>query len=124
MAKQADFNAFLSNIEPSKTTVSYISSIQTNLRSYLKNHKDYKNVHVDTFLSGSYAKHTSIRPVSGDKKRDVDIVVVTTYSAKDDACDVLEELKDVLLEKADYNTARVQHHSVGIEMGGISVDNY
>lgn len=122
MAKQSDFNAFLSNIEPSKTTVNYISSIQTNLRSYLKNHERYKNIHVDTFLSGSYAKHTSIRPVSGDKKRDVDIVVVTSYSAKDDACDVLEELKDVLLEKTDYSTARVQHHSVGIEMGGISVD--
>ena len=122
MAKQSDFNTFLSNIEPSKTTVNYISSIQTNLRSYLKNHERYKSIHVDTFLSGSYAKHTSIRPVSGDKKRDVDIVVVTTYSAEDDACDVLEELKDVLLEKADYSTARVQHHSVGIEMGGISVD--
>ena len=122
MAKQSDFNSFLSNIEPSKTTVSYISSIQTNLRSYLKNHERYKNIYVDTFLSGSYAKHTSIRPVSGEKKRDVDIVVVTSYSAADDACDVLEELKDVLLEKADYSTARLQHHSVGIEMRGISVD--
>ena len=50
MAKQADFNAFLSNIEPSATTVSYISSIQTNLRSYLKNHERYKNIHVDTFF--------------------------------------------------------------------------
>lgn len=73
MAKQADFDAFLKNIEPSTTTVSYISSIQTNLRSYLKDHETYKHVHIDTFLSGSYAKHTSIRPVSGDKKRDVDI---------------------------------------------------
>ena len=122
MAKQSDFNSFLSNIEPSKTMVSYISSIQTNLRSYLKSHERYKSIHVDTFLSGSYAKHTSIRPVSGDKKRDVDIVVVTTYSDEDDACAVLEELRDVLLEKADYCTAWVQHHSVGIEMGGISID--
>lgn len=68
MAKQTDFNKFLSNIEPSPTTVSYISSIQTNLREYLKNHEEYKKIHVDTFLSGSYAKHTSIRPVLGDKK--------------------------------------------------------
>lgn len=42
MAKQTDFNKFLSNIEPSPTTVSYISSIQTNLREYLKNHEEYK----------------------------------------------------------------------------------
>lgn len=122
MAKQADFNAFLSNIEPSKSTVSYISGIQTNLRSYLKKHTAYKNIHIDTFLSGSYAKHTSIRPVSGDKKRDVDIIVVTSYSFDDDACDVLEELRDVLLEKNEYSTATVQHHSVGVEMGGISAD--
>lgn len=81
MAKQTDFNKFLSNIEPSPTTVSYISSIQTNLREYLKNHEEYKKIHVDTFLSGSYAKHTSIRPVLGDKKRDVDIIVVTSYQS-------------------------------------------
>ena len=55
MAKQSDFNSFLKDIEPSTTTVSYISSIQTNLRDYLKSHESYKFVHTDTFLSGSYA---------------------------------------------------------------------
>lgn len=122
MAKQSDFNKFLSNIEPSSSTVTYISSIQTNLRTYLRNQEDYEDIHIDTFLSGSYAKHTSIRPVSGDKKRDVDIIVVTSYTADKDSADVLTELKDVLLKKSDYNTAKIQHHSVGIEMGGISVD--
>lgn len=122
MAKQADFNDFLSNIEPSKTTVSYISSIQANLRAYLKNHEDYKDVHVDTFLSGSYAKHTAIRPATGDKKRDVDIIVVTSYSSNTSSADVLTELKDVLSQKDIYNSATIQRHSVGIEMGGISVD--
>ena len=122
MAKQTDFNKFLSNIEPSPTTVSYISSIQTNLREYLKNHEEYKKIHVDTFLSGSYAKHTSIRPVLGDKKRDVDIIVVTSYQSDKNSKEVLEELKDVLQENSNYDTAQVQQHSVGIEMRGISVD--
>ena len=122
MAKQSDFNTFLSNIEPSTTTVAYISSIQTNLRSFLKNHKDYKDVHVDTFLSGSYAKHTSIRPAAGDKKRDVDIIVVTSYSSSKDSSEVLEELKDVLIQKNEYSTATIQRHSVSIEMGSVSVD--
>lgn len=122
MAKQVDFDAFLKNIEPSATTVSYISSIQTNLRSYLKNHKDYKEIHVDTFLSGSYAKHTSIRPATGDKKRDVDIIVVTSYSSSKNSSDVLNELKDTLVQKKDYSSAEVQHHSVGIDMSGISID--
>lgn len=122
MAKQSDFNKFLSNIEPSSSTVSYISSIQTNLRTYLRNQEDYEDIHIDTFLSGSYAKHTSIRPVLGDKKRDVDIIVVTSHTSDKDSADVLTELRDVLLKKSDYNTATIQHHSVGIEMGGISVD--
>lgn len=122
MAKQSDFNSFLGNIEPSPTTVSYISSIQTNLRTYLKNHENYKDIHVDTFLSGSYAKHTSIRPVKGDKKRDVDIIVVTSYSSTKNSFDVLVELRDILAEKDEYSTAEVQRHSVGIEMGGVSVD--
>lgn len=122
MAKQADFNAFLKNIEPSPTTVSYISSIQTNMRSYLKDHKNYKNIHTDTFLSVSYAKHTSIRPVAGDSKRDVDIVVVTAYSYDKNSTDVLNELRDILAEKSDYSSAKVQHHSVGINMSGVSVD--
>ncbi len=42
MSKQVDFNNFLSNIEPSNTTVSYISSVQTNLRAYLQTHDKYK----------------------------------------------------------------------------------
>ena len=89
MATQKDFDSFLSNVEPSSSTVKYISSVQTNLRSYLENHSTYKYKHVDTFLSGSYAKHTSIRPSSSDKKRDVDIVVVTTYDTSTDATQVL-----------------------------------
>lgn len=93
MAQQSDFNKFLSNIEPSSSTVSYISSIQTNLRTYLRNQEDYKDIHIDTFLSGSYAKHTSIRPVSGDKKRDVDIIVVTSHTSDENSADVLMNLE-------------------------------
>jgi len=122
MSKQKDFNSFLSNIEPSKTTVEYISSVQNNLRKYLKSHESYKDIHIDTFLSGSYAKHTCIRPVIGDKKRDVDIVVVTAYDTTKNSLTVLEELRDVLLEKKEYKSAVLQHHSVGIEMNGISID--
>lgn len=122
MAKQIDFNTFLSNIEPSNSTIEYISSVQNNLRSYLRNHEKYKEIHIDTFLSGSYAKHTSIRPVTSDNKRDVDIIVVTSYDTTSDSKEVLIELRDVLLEKSIYKTATLQSHSIGIEMEKISVD--
>ena len=88
MAKQSDFDKFLSNIEPSQSTVSYISSVQNTLRDYLKNHKVYADIYVDSFLSGSYAKHTSIRPAKDDKKRDVDIIIVTNHCLSDDSLSV------------------------------------
>lgn len=122
MAKQKDFDSFLTNIEPSKSTVEYISSVQRNLRTYLEEHADYKYILLDTFLTGSYAKHTAIRPVSADKKRDVDIVVVTNYTYSDNATVVLQELCDMLKEKTLYDSAVVQSHSVGLELEGISID--
>lgn len=122
MAKQKDFDSFLKNIEPSNSTVQYISGVQKNLREYLKTHDDYSDIHKDTFLSGSYAKKTAIRPAKNDKKRDVDIIVVTTYDNTVDSKDVLTELFDVINESSKYNDVTLQHHSISIEMGQISID--
>ena len=122
MAKQKDFDDFLHNIEPGDSTKHYVSSIQSNLREYLRTHELYRNIHVDTFLSGSYAKHTAIRPVKDDKKRDVDIIVVTAYGKAKDSRKVLDELCEVLKASKSYASATVQHHSVGVEMGQVSVD--
>lgn len=122
MAKQNDFNSFLSNIEPSASTVSYISSAQNNLRDYLKKHNLYSEVYIDSFLSGSYAKHTSIRPSKNDKKRDVDIVIVTNHCSSDDSSEVLTELANVLKESSTYETAEMQHHSIGINLSQVSID--
>lgn len=122
MSKQADFNKFLSNIEPSDSTVQYISSMQSALRDYLKSAEEYKDKYLDSFLSGSYAKHTSIRPSKYDKKRDVDIIVVLSYDLKADSSNVLAELKNILTNSSKYINATIQHHSVGVEMNDISID--
>lgn len=122
MAKQTEFNKFISDIEPSQSTVTYISRVQNTLREYLSTHETYRSVHVDTFLSGSYAKHTSIRPVLHDGKRDVDIIVVTNHTNDDKPSDVLNELHTVLLENADYETAVIDGQAVTIEMSGINID--
>ena len=122
MALQKYFDKFLSNIEPSPSTVSYISRIQNSLRSYLKNHEEYGLIFEDSFLSGSYAKHTAIRPTSNDKKRDVDIIVVTNHNKYDNATCVLSELEKTLKENSAYSDTTMQHHSVGVKMSGISID--
>ena len=120
MSKEKDFEKFLHDIEPSQTTKQYISSIQSNLREYLENHELYKHKILDTFLTGSYAKHTSIRPTKYDGKTDVDIVVVTNYTEKDDSKEVLDELYEIC--KQAYSKVTKQSRSIGIEMSGIEID--
>lgn len=122
MPIQKDFNSFLTNIEPSNSTIEYISSVQNNLRNYLANHPTYKQVHVQTFLSGSYAKKTSIRPKLYDGKRDVDIIVETSYNTNHNSIEVLQEIFDILKEKDTYKNAKIQSHSVGVELNGINID--
>ena len=120
MSKEKDFEEFLHNIEPSATTKKYVSSIQTNLRDFLSSHEAYKEKVIETFLTGSYAKHTCIRPTKYDGKTDVDIVVVTNYTENDDSKEVLDELYKVLKEK--YNNVTKQSRSIGIEMEGTEID--
>lgn len=122
MTLQDDFEAFLSDIEPSKTTVEEIVSAHSTLRSYLEGHADYSRHCIKTYLSGSYAKHTCIRPVKDDGHRDVDIIVETDYDTSSDSADVIIELRDVLLESSRYNSAHLQTHSVGIEQSKIDID--
>lgn len=122
MALQKDFNAFLTNIEPSSSTIEYISGVQNNLRDYLANHPTYKYTHVKTFLSGSYAKKTSIRPKLGDAKRDVDIIVETSYNTDCNSIEVLKEIYNILKEVDIYENAVIQTHSIGIELDGLNID--
>lgn len=120
MSKEKDFEAFLHNIEPAATTKAYVSSIQTNLRDFLESHEIYKEKVVETFLTGSYAKNTCVRPTKYDGKTDVDIVVVTNYTENDNSKDVLDELYKVCKEK--YDNVTKQSRSIGIEMEGTEVD--
>lgn len=116
------FYNLLSNIEPSKSTKKYVSSLQSNLREYLKNNEQYKHIHVDTFVSGSFAKNIAIRPSINEDKQDVDIVVITNYNKKTSPEHILTELKDVLSNSEKYKNIRLQSKSVGIDMANYHID--
>lgn len=122
MSLQSDFTTFLSDIEPSKTTVDQISSAHSSLRDYLNSHEEYGKHCVSTYLSGSYAKHTSIRPAKDDDNRDVDVVVETDYSTDSDSADIIIELRDALLDSSKYASAHLQTHSVGISLSKLDID--
>jgi hypothetical protein len=122
MTIDSDFKNFLSTIEPSKTDIDYISSVHTNLRDFLETDLVYKDICRNTYLSGSYANHTCIKPQKNDGRTDVDIVVLTSHSIVDRPSSVLSELQVVLLKKEKYKTAKLQSHSIGINMAGIDID--
>src|SRR5699024_11422784 len=81
-----------------------------------------KHIHVDTFVSGSFAKNIAIRHSINEDKQDVDIVVVTNYNKKTSPEHILTELKDVLSNSEKYKNIRLQSKSVGIDMANYHID--
>jgi predicted nucleotidyltransferase len=123
MITQKQFKDFLHDIEPSPTTKSNASAAHTALREFLRGHSVFSEVHIDTFLSGSYKRDTAIRPVTkeGEEERpDVDIIVVTNHTLYDEPRDVLDLLYRTLREK--YDDIRKQTRSVGISTASADID--
>lgn len=123
MVPNARFIELLADIEPSSTTKNHASSAHTGIRNHLKSHEDFKNNWKNDFLSGSYARSTSIRPrtLNGSQDRpDVDIIVVTGHSTKDAPEDVLQELRDALED--GYTVKRTNKRSVRVETSKADMD--
>ncbi|HDH7838896.1 hypothetical protein RZO85_28455 [Raoultella ornithinolytica] len=76
MELQPQFNKFLEDIRPTETQKGDWKSGARTLRERLKNFDPLKDIVISTFLQGSIRRSTAIRP-RGDKRPDVDIVVVT-----------------------------------------------
>lgn len=122
MANSADFESFLQDINPSGTIISEVSSLHRNLRDHLESHDTYNRVCRRTYLSGSYAKRTFIRPKRDSDGCDIDVIVETTHTTNDSPLSVLIELKEALSDRSCYQNARVQNHSIGIEMSNFHLD--
>ena len=114
----ARFAELLQDIEPSATTKSLASGGHTGVREHLQVQAKFKDRYVSSFLSGSYARDTSIRPRNsavGAERPDVDIIVVTNYSTADHPDTVLREVCRALEDGTDgYTVERVNKRSVRI----------
>lgn len=124
MSMQTQFTKLIQDIEPSATTKSNASNAQRTLRSYLADHDDFGTVHVETYLSGSYARDTSIRPRVKDgveRKPDIDIIVVVDYTRDDDPEDVLDLLRRTLGDKYELEE-RINDRSVGVVTATVKMD--
>lgn len=124
MTTQTQFLDFLRDIEPSPTTKANSGSAHRGLRDFLAEHEDFEAVHLDTFLSGSYARDTSIRPWTRDGKvsrPDIDIIVVTNYTLSHTPSDVLRLLRSAL--KDGYELDDAPHtRSVGVATTLVEMD--
>lgn len=113
---QSRFNEFLQDVEPNSTTKSNAASAHSDLRTFLKKDEDFKQYHLNDFLSGSYKRDTAIRPQKkGDQldRPDVDIIIVTNHTTADDPAEVVDLIFNTL--KGKYESIRRQARSVGIE---------
>jgi len=123
LVTQQQFLDFLNDIEPSDTTKANASAAHTALRRFLREDDRLREHHVESFLSGSYKRNTSIRPrtKNGNVNRpDIDIIVVTNHTLLDHPPDVVDLLYWTL--RKEYPEIRRQARSVGIRTNVADMD--
>lgn len=124
MTTQQQFLDMLKDIEPSDSTVAACSSAHNTLRTALAEHEEFGDVHVETFLSGSYTRDTAIRPttVGGVLQRpDVDIIAVTDHTEDDEPKVVLDAVHNALMD-AGYKNLTINRRSINVKLTTVDMD--
>jgi len=115
------FTTFMTAIRPTDNQQQDLRTGHKTLRDRLNADPDLKPILVSDFLQGSYRRATAIRP-KGDKRSDVDIIVVTRLSANEYEPD---EAMDVFVPFLDrhYKGKWVRNgRSFGIELSYVDLD--
>lgn len=123
MVPKARFDELLSDIEPSSTTKGQCAWAQRDIRDFLESHPDFGQKISYSFLSGSYARATAIRPktTEGEVERpDIDVTVVTTFTTDDRPDGVLEAFVAALA--GDYEVERKNKRSVRVQTSRAEID--
>ena len=120
------FLELLQDIEPSHTTKSRASDAHSGVRDHLRTHGRFQIRYVSSYLSGSYARETSIRPRTtddGQERPDIDIIIVTNFTRDDRPDDVLREVANALSNGGrGYNVERINKRSVRVETSQVEMD--
>jgi hypothetical protein len=93
----------------------------TTLRDRLNANEELKKCLVSDFLQGSYKRSTAIRP-KGDRRSDVDIIVVTKLSEEEFTPAKAMDVFKPFLEKYYKGKWRQQGRSFGIELSYVELD--
>ena len=111
----------VSEISPTDSQQSALRDAHIRLRERLKADDNLKPLIVETFLQGSYRRHTSIRPQSDDKP-DVDVVVVTRVDRHKFTPEQAMNLLIPFLNRHYARKWKKKGRSIGIEMADVKLD--
>jgi SMODS domain-containing protein len=112
------FQLFLQNISLPDSQLRSAQRSNNALRAFLGSDDYFGRLTLDTFLNGSYARHTAVQPI-----KDVDvIVVVDTDWMQADPSRAMESLRRKLAQRyTDWRTRR-QRRAVKVTLSDIRLD--
>ena len=112
------FGVFLENISLPESQLAAAQRSNAALREFLNRDAYFGSLTLDTFLNGSYARRTGIRPI-----KDVDIIVVVDAAwIQDDPSRAMEALRRKLAQRyPDWRTRR-QRRAVKVTLSDIDLD--
>lgn len=117
----SSFNKFLTEIRPTTNHTGDMMTGYKTLRTRLLGDERLSPVIVSTFLQGSYRRSTAIRP-RGDKRADVDLVVVTKLLREEYTPQQAMNLFVPFLDKHYKGKWEPQGRSFGIGLSYVDLD--
>ena len=109
MELAADFEVLLSSIEPDDDDVADAKDAHETVRDQLRTDEEFSEAHKDTFLSGSYARHTAINEIN-----DVDVICIVDIDQSITEPEVVLAWTQSILGKY-YRKTKRQGRSVGAQ---------
>ena len=110
------FKEFLAEIEPSPSYKEDQQAGHKTLRKRLASDEDFEEIHVNTFLQGSYKRNTAIHP-----GKDVDIVVVTSLNPDVVTAEEANARLGRCLRRY-YENVTAQSRSFGVSLSYVTMD--
>lgn len=117
----SSFRTFLTEIRPTANQLEDMRSGYKTLKSRLLDDETLSAIIVSTFLQGSFRRATAVRP-KGDKRADVDLVVVTKLMREEYTPREAMDLFEPFLDKHYKGKWEPQGRSFGISLSYVDLD--
>lgn len=117
----SSFKTFLTEIRPTPNQLDDMRTGYKTLKNRLLDDEKLSPIIVSTFLQGSFRRATAVRP-KGDKRADVDLVVVTKLKREEYTPQQAMDLFVPFLNKHYENKWEFQGRSIGIGLSYVDLD--